>query len=258
MDITKRATSASHARRRQLAFEAADRVIGVSRFIVDALLAAGCPEHKVRLHYIGVDTTRFAPGTEPRSPTEVLFVGRLVDKKGVIHLLRAMSQVRAALPGAELTIAGDGRLRATLEDEARRLGVPTRFLGVQTPEQVHALMCRAAVLAGPSVPDASGNAEGLPITFLEAQACGLPLVVSTSGGTGEGVVHGETGFLFEPQDEAALAQHLLTLLQDESLRRRMSAAARAHVLEHFDLARQTARLEDLYDDVRATTGASRA
>jgi glycosyltransferase involved in cell wall biosynthesis len=129
---------------------------------------------------------------------------------------------------------------------------------VQTPEQVHALMCRAAVLAGPSVPDASGNAEGLPITFLEAQACGLPLVVSTSGGTGEGVVHGETGFLFEPQDEAALAQHLLTLLQDESLRRRMSAAARAHVLEHFDLVRQTARLEDLYDDVRATTRGRRA
>jgi len=250
MDITVRAKTEAEAARRRAAFAAADRVIAVSRFIRDALLAAGCPAERITLHYIGVDTTKFTPATAPRSATEVLFVGRLVAKKGVIHLVRAMAAVRKAIPAAELVIAGDGPLRDGLATEAAQLGVPARFLGVQTPAQVQDLMRRAAVLAGPSIADDRGNAEGLPITFLEAQASGLPLVVSTSGGTGEGVVHGETGYLFSPGDETALATHLTALLADAALRERMSIAARAHMEAHFDLARQTAALEAIYDDVR--------
>lgn len=252
MDITVRAKTEAEAERRRRAFAVADRVIAVSQFIADALIAAGCPESKITLHYIGVDTTRFTPATEPRSATEVLFVGRLVEKKGVIHLVRAMAEVRRTVPAAELVIAGDGPLREPLAREAAQLGVPMKFLGVQTPEQVQQLMRRAAVLAGPSIADGRGNAEGLPITFLEAQSSGLPLVVSTSGGTGEGVVHGETGFLFAPGDEAALAEHLRALLGDAALRERMSRAARAHMEAHFDLAAQTAKLERVYDEVRAT------
>ncbi len=252
MDITVRAKTEAEAARRRAAFAAADRVIAVSAFIRDALLAAGCPAGKITLHYIGVDTTRFTPATAPRSATDVLFVGRLVEKKGVIHLVRAMAEVRKRVPTAELVIAGDGPLREGLARESTQLGVPVRFLGVQTPAQVQELMRRAAVLAGPSIADGRGNAEGLPITFLEAQASGLPLVVSTSGGTGEGVRHGETGFLFAPGDEAALAGHLVALLGDSGLRDRMSAAARAHMEAHFDLARQTSRLESIYDEVRGT------
>lgn len=252
MDITVAARTAAEAERRRRAFAAADRVIAVSHFIADALRAAGCPEGKIVVHYIGVDTSRFTPGPAPRAAHEVLYVGRLVEKKGVTHLIRAMAEVRRAVPAAELTVAGDGPLREGLEREAAQLGVPARFLGVQTPAQVQELMRRAAVLCGPSIADARGNAEGLPITFLEAQACGLPLIVSTSGGTGEGIVHGETGFLFSPGDEALLAQQLRTLLGDPELRARMSVAARAHVERHFDLARQTAVLEGIYDEVRST------
>jgi glycosyltransferase involved in cell wall biosynthesis len=250
MDITVRAKTEAEAERRRRAFAAADRVIAVSQFIANALRAAGCPDEKITLHYIGVDTQKFTPATAPRSENEVLFVGRLVDKKGVIHLVRAMAAVRKSVPDASLTIAGDGPLREGLAREAEALKVPATFLGVQTPEQVQQLMRRAAVLAGPSIADNRGNAEGLPITFLEAQASGLPLVVSTSGGTGEGVVHGTTGFLFAPGDEEALAQHLTTLLGDSALRARMSEAAREHMVEHFDLRRQTGRLEGVYGELQ--------
>ncbi len=250
MDITVRARTEAEAARRRAAFAAADRVIAVSQFIKDALIAAGCPEERITLHYIGVDTAKFTPGTEPRSATEVLFVGRLVEKKGVIHLVRAMAEVRRAVPAAELVIAGDGPLREGLAREAAQLGVPARFLGVQTPAQVQGLMRRAAVLAGPSIADERGNAEGLPITFLEAQASGLPLVVSTSGGTGEGVRDGVTGYLFSPGDEAVLAARLTALLQDAGLRERMGVAAREHMTANFDLVRQTARLEELYARLR--------
>lgn len=252
MDITVAAKTAAERDRRRRAFAAAHRVIAVSGFIADACRAAGCPEEKLTIHHIGVDTAKFAPGAAERATDQVLFVGRLVEKKGVIHLVRALEAVRRTVPGAHLVVAGDGPLREGLAREAAQRGVPVRFLGVQSPAEVQELMRRATVLCGPSIADTRGNAEGLPITFLEAQACGLPVVVSASGGTAEGLVDGETGFLFAPGDEAALARHLVRLLGDRALQQRMSAAARAMVVARFDLVRQTARLEAIYDEVRSS------
>jgi colanic acid/amylovoran biosynthesis glycosyltransferase len=249
MDITVRPTSQAEVRRRRQAFALADRVLCVSDFLGDKLREAGCPPEKVQTLYTGVDITRFVPTDAPPEPAQVLFVGRLAAKKGVIHLLRAMSEVQQAVPDAEVVIAGDGDLRAPLEAEAAARGLRARFLGVQTPAQVNALMQRATVVCGPSVVDARGNAEGLPFTFLEAQACGCPVVVSTSGGTGEGVADGETGFLFAPGDEVALARHLIAVLTDPERRARMSRAARQRMVERFNLERQTRVLERIYDGV---------
>ena len=250
MDITVRAGSRGELTRRAEAFAAATRVIAVSHYIAGMVRAAGCPEEQIVVHYIGTDTGYFTPGTAPKHAARVLFVGRLVAKKGVIHLVRAMREVQRAVPEAELVLAGDGDLRASLEWEARAAGVRATFLGVQRPEQVRTLMREATVVAGPSIADARGNTEGLGMVFIEAQACGTPVVVSTSGGAGEGVVDGETGLHFAPGDEAALARHLIALLRDPARRERMGAAARAHVLRRFDLRTQTARLEALYDAVR--------
>lgn len=250
MDITVRAGSEAEVSRRRAAFANADRVIAVSHFIAQRVRDAGCPPEKVVVHYIGVDTTFFAPGEAPRAENRVLFVGRLVEKKGVIHLLRAMAAVQRELPRTEVVIAGDGDLRPMLEREAQLLGVRATFLGVQTPAQVRALMQEATIVAGPSIADRRGNDEGLGMVFVEAQACGTPVVVATSGGAGEGVVDGETGLLFTPGDEAALASHLLTLLHDGARRREMGVAARAHIERRFDLRRQTAELEALFDTVR--------
>ena len=251
MDITVTPRSGAEVRRRHRAFAMADQVLCVSEFLAQKLREAGCPPEKIQVHYTGVDTTTFVPSGEPPVPDQVLFVGRLAAKKGVIHLLRAMVTVQRQVPNAECVIAGDGDLRAELEAAATQLGVRARFLGVQTPAQVNTLMQRATVLCGPSVVDARGNAEGLPFTFLEAQACGCPVVVSTSGGTAEGVVDGETGYCVAPGDEAALADRLLRILTDPARRAQMSVAARAHMERAFNLRTQTAVLEGIYDAVVA-------
>ncbi|MGA1359667.1 MAG: glycosyltransferase [Gemmatimonadaceae bacterium] len=251
MDITVTPRSQAEVRRRRRAFAMADRVLCVSEFLARKLREAGCPPEKIQVHYTGVDVTKFVPSGEPPVPDQVLFVGRLAAKKGVIHLLRAMVTVQRTVPHAECVIAGDGPLRGELEGAAAALGVRARFLGVQTPAQVNALMQRATVLCGPSVVDARGNAEGLPFTFLEAQACGCPVVVSTSGGTAEGVADGETGYCVAPGDEGALADRLLRILTDPARRAQMSQAARAHMERAFNLRTQTAVLEGIYDDVIA-------
>ena len=251
VDITSIARTDAQRRRRQAIFRAADRTLAVSHFIAGALRDQGCPAEKIVVHYIGVDTEFFSPSSRRRSPHQVLFVARLVPKKGLVHLIRAMERVQQRVPEAELLVAGDGPLRAELEKDAAARGVRATFLGVQTPAQVRELMRGAALLCGPGVVATSGDAEGLGIIFLEAQAVGLPVVASTSGGIAEGVVDGETGLLHTPGDEAALAEQIVTLLTDADRRRRMGEAGRAHVLRSFDLRRQTRSLENLYDDVTA-------
>lgn len=249
MDIAVRRTGAGVRRRRAKIFATADRIIAVSDFIADRLRAAGCPESKLTVHYIGVDTNRFAPGDPADGHNaRILFAGRLVEKKGVIHLLRALPHVQQVVPTAELVVAGDGELRSTLETEARRLGVQGRFLGVQTSDQMRTLMRESAVLCAPSVVAKSGDAEGLGMVLVEAQATGTPVVAFDSGGAAESVVPGVTGFIVPERDEEALAKSLTEILAVPERRRRMSTAARAHVLENFDLIRQTAQLERIYDE----------
>jgi len=251
-DITVTPRTRRERRRRARVFAAAARVVAVSEFIAERLRENGCPPGKITRHFIGVDTERFAPGPEAdREPAQVLFVGRIVEKKGLVHLLRALPEVQRALPEVSLAIAGDGPLRAALEAEARDLGVRARFLGVLPPARVQELMRRTTVLCVPSLPAASGDDEGLGMVIVEAQASGAPVVISRSGGMPETVVDGVTGLIAPPGDERAIAAHLVALLSDRERRARFSAAARANVLEKFDLRRQTARLEELYDDVRA-------
>ena len=176
-----------------------------------------------------------------------MFVGRLVEKKGCVHLLHAMRMVEAQMPGARLVIVGDGPLRATLEAEVRASLRRCEFIGAASPQSVSDWMCRASVVAVPSVVAANGDSEGLCLVVCEAQAMGLPVVGFR--GPGIEVVDGEAGLLVPQRDENALAHALLALLRNEALAARMGEAGRGRVERLFNLRRQTALLEEQYDEV---------
>jgi glycosyltransferase involved in cell wall biosynthesis len=231
--------------------------IAVSEFIRRRMLERGFPEDRIVVHYIGVDTEFFRPDpTVVREPV-VLFVGRLLEFKGVTHLIAAMREVQARVPEAELVIAGSDVLREQLEHQARESGVRARFLGTIRPEEVRGWMNRARVLCVPSVTTASGRTEGLPTVVNEAQAMGLPVVGSVTAGIPEAVLDGQTGLLGREGDRAALAANLEVLLTDAALWDRLSVAGMQRARERFDLRRQTALLEDLYDAVRGRGPAAR-
>lgn len=236
------------------------RMIAVSAYIRDLLVARGWPAERLTVHHMGVDTTIFAPAPDATPLTErapvVFFAGRLIEKKGLEYLIDALRLVRATVPGAELVVAGTGPRQGALAKRAAAAGVPVRFLGRTPPEEVRAWMARAALYCMPSVRAADGDAEGLPTALVEAMACGLPVVATVHAGTPEAVVHGETGLLAAERDVAGLAAHLTALLGDGALRTRMGAAARTRVLAHFDHRRQAAVLEEIYDEVRATAVAN--
>lgn len=220
--------------------------LAVSEALRRRALARFYPPERTLIHYNGVDLADFPPG--PGGPNLILFVGRLVEKKGVEILLRAFAIVRRERPGAALAIIGEGPLRPRLE---RLAGESVRFLGRQPPDAVAGWMRRATVLAAPSVTARDGDAEGLPNVIVEAAASALPAIGTAHSGIPEAIVDGETGFLVAERDAEALAARLLAILGDPELRGRMGAAARALAERRFDLARQMRRLEEIYDQVTA-------
>jgi len=254
--------------RRRVSFQAASRVIAVSQFIRQSLIEMGCPPEKIVVHYTGIDLKLFQPDPAVERERIVLFVGRLVEKKGCRLLIEAISQLqnqlqkqfqrqRGALEKTQalkLVIIGEGGLRTQLESQAQALQSTTaafdyEFLGVRSPAEVRAWMNRAWLLCAPSLTAASGDAEGLGMVTLEAQAMGLPVVATRSGGIPEAVRDGQTGLLVPEQDVPALAQSMWRLLEDAALRDRLAASGRSHVEKHFNLDKNTAQLEALYDEV---------
>lgn len=250
---TGRAPRLRHYPRRLLTMALHPRVhfIAVSQAIREKAIAFGIPANKLTVNYTGVDTARFRPGSTPISkrPRRILFVGRLVEKKGAAYLIRAFSALRARYPDAELTIAGDGPLRADLECLALQLGVPVTFLGTVPHDEVKQLLDRSRVLCLPSVVAASGDAEGFGMVLLEAQACGVPVVSSALGGSTEGLLHGRSGFRFAEGDTPALEKHLALLLGNDEVLERMSREALAFVRQAFDLRTCTENLEAVYDEL---------
>ncbi|MGQ0660956.1 glycosyltransferase [Sphingosinicella sp.] len=228
-----------------------DLFLAVSNALRRRAIAQGFPAERTFTHYNGVDLRRFRPGAGGDGVT-ILHVGRLVEKKGTAVLLRAFARIRTAHPRARLAIVGDGPLRPQLERLAGELALnrSVTFWGALNSDEVAAQMRQVALLAAPSLTARDGDAEGLPQTIIEAMASGLPVVASDHSGNPEAVEDQQTGFLIPEQDSEALAARLDLLLDSAATRTAMGRAARQLVEARFDLARQTARLEALYDGLR--------
>jgi len=235
----------------------ADAVVTVSQYMREVLLRKGARAETLHVIGCGVDAHAVEVVPPPEQP-RLVFVGRLVEKKGVGDLLEALSGLDAA---PALDVVGDGPLRSALEARAEELRLPVTFHGVRSSEQVRQHLAAASVVVMPSKRSASGDSEGLGVTALEAAAAGRPLVGYRHGGLAEAVEHGVSGLLAEEGDIAGLREHLRALLSDRDARERLGVRARRRVEETFDADTLLTRLAGVYDDVlrmssRAGAGAS--
>ena len=166
---------------------AAEGLLAVSESLRAEMIALGMPEEKIRVHYTGVDLTQFVPAADRAaakvalgiSGPLILCVGALIERKGQGLALEALAQ----LPGATLSLAGDGPDRGTLMREAVRLDVAdrTRFLGARSPDEIGRLLAAADLMMLPS------RSEGLANAWVEAMACGTPVVTTDAGGAREAI-----------------------------------------------------------------------
>jgi len=181
------------------------------------------------------------PGTAP----VVLGVSRLVPRKGFDVLIDAVARLDQPV---HLALAGSGRDRARLARRAGKAGLGDRFhlLGRVPDEDLAAVYGAADVFAMCCRERWGGlEAEGFGIVFLEAAACGLPAVAGRSGGAGEAVEDGVTGFVVDPLDAGAVAGALTRLLEDPALRASMGIAARTRAETSFAYDGLAARLTAL-------------
>lgn len=228
-----------------------NRIIVQSNFLRDIVTSQhGMPAEKVTCIRHGVDLGEFVPGDSITEKRHVLYVGRLIERKGLPFLLRALSRLSERFPDLRLTVIGTGPMKYTYEAMAQELlGNRVKFLGAQPQAIVKDYLRRAYLFSMPSVTMPSGEAETLGVVFLESMAMKVPPVSFRSGGIPEVIVHGKTGFLAEERNIEELAHYLGILLENETLRHQMGEAGRRWVEQEFNLERQNAKLEALYDEV---------
>lgn len=216
----------------------ADLIVTVSQYSLQKLVQLyEVDEAKIRVVPNGVDTQKFKP-TEDCSGIKdvvdgdsehvVLFVGNLIPRKGLHYLIEAAKHVTEELEETKFVVVGDGPLKSHLIEYSREQGVADNFvfLGSVPDDLLHRLYSCADVFASPSIQ------EGQGITLLEAQATGKPVVAFNVTAIKEVVKNKETGLLVEP-DSRELADALLTLLPNQSLREKLGRSGREFVTKTY-------------------------
>lgn len=239
--------------------DAVDHVSTISDYTRSKIAPALSPAARARMINLPppIDVERFRPiddhrsgdhatgdhatgdhGTSPRKT--VIAVGRMVRQKGFETLLEAWAlgsiDQRSIDHDARLVLVGDGPRQAVLRRLCRQLGLESsvHFAGRVPRERVPGLLRQADVFALPVRTRLAGlNPEGLGMSFLEAAASGLPVIVGRSGGAPETVIDGRTGYVVEPDDPWAVAERIDHLLADPARARTMGAAGRAYVTDRY-------------------------
>ena len=224
----------------QRLFERADLAMAISRYGREKLLEFGCPEKKILVHHMGVDTKRFAMSAgrfSVKSGCGLLSVSRLVEKKGIVDALNAVALLVRDGMACRYMIAGDGPLRPDLEARVRVLGISghVHFLGSRTTDQVRQLMSDADIFLAPGIKAANADEEGIPVTLMEAMASGLPVVTTLTGGVGELIEDGRTGFVVPVKDAQALAEKVRFILASPDKAAEVADNARRWILEQYEV-----------------------
>ena len=193
----------------------------------------------------GVDEKHFRPGIDSSKLRDklglgdrpvIVVVGRLVHRKGQDRLIESLPLIHQAVPKAALLICGQGPLRPELEKKVTELnlGNDVIFAGRVSWEDLPHYISVGDLFAMPSRNRLGGlEVEGLGIVYLEASACGLPVIAGNSGGAPDAVIEGETGFVVDGNSTVEISQRIIQLLQDPSLRMRMGARGRIWVEERW-------------------------
>ena len=244
VDFRLKGNSLSRWKHRQV-----DCFIAASEAIRRILIADGVPEdHAVTVHE-GIDVERVA-SVPPIDVHEVFWlphhapvvgnVAALVPHKGQRYLIEAAHLVVQEVPDARFVILGEGELREQLERQVRDHHLEKHVLLPGFRTDVMGCLKSFDLFVMSSV------TEGLGTSLLDAMACSRPIVATTAGGIPEVIADGETGLLVPPRDHAAMANAIVTLLNDAPRRARMGAAGLARVRERFTVERMVAETAAVY------------
>ena len=262
-EISTRARYDQSGQRRRRAFSAANGIVAVSRFTQDTLTRMfHVPPGKIELVSNGVDRDRFVP--RPRSAHLVaryalqrrpvlLTVSRLYARKGIDRVIESLPAVLHRFPDLVYLIVGEGSYRPELERLvlAHGLGRNVVFAGAVPDHALtdHYSLGDAFIMANREMPD--GETEGFGLVFLEANACGLPVIAGRAGGSVDAVTDQVNGLVVDGDDVAAIAAAIIRMFDDDALRNALRAGGTA-VAARSGWDRRVAQFLGFCDRLRET------
>jgi glycosyltransferase involved in cell wall biosynthesis len=210
----------------------------VSKAMKKTVVDMGVAPDKVEVIPMGVDLKGLFtpdPGVQ-RKTDELLFVGRLVEKKGVQFLLEAMPAVLKKHSTVRLILAGSGPMEQELRQQAQRLQISDRvsFLGMVSQTELPAMYRKATLAIFPFIVAKSGDQEGFGLVQVEAMGCECPIIAGDLPAIHDIVIHEENGLIVESGNIRALADAIIQTLDDKDLRLKLAEKARMQVMERFD------------------------
>jgi len=218
-------------------FRSCDAIVAVSHAVRDCILAMGISPEKISVIPMGVDLKNlFTPANVHRHEKSLLFVGRLVSKKGIHVLIEALPQVLSRYPDVSLTIVGSGPDEALARHRVKELALETKvhFTGAVPHELLPEYYQSSSIFVFPSIVDPSGDTEGLGLVMVEAMGCGCTVIASDLPAVHDVIKDRETGILVQPNDPAALAGKIINLLDNPSECIRIGKAGRDFAAQRFD------------------------
>lgn len=229
-----------------------DKAVAISRHTAEDVRGLAGVNAEVIPYGVGLPSPALAAASAagaapPPSPFTVLFVGRLVERKGVDVLLDAAAGLKPR-HDFRVVIVGEGPERPGLEARAAELGVTqvVQFRGRVSAEELVRAYATSHVCVLPAVVDRRGDTEGLGVVLLEAMTYGVPVIGSNVGGITDIVTDGETGLLVPPGDAEALMAAITRLKHDPALTAKLGAAGPPHVRERFTWDAIVAKWEAVY------------
>jgi glycosyltransferase involved in cell wall biosynthesis len=229
--------------------EQSDRVVAISEYTAREIRQLTPVPVEVIPYTVGLERMPERPPRRDENgrPFSVLFVGRLIERKGVSCLIRALGRVDDRRVRA--LIVGEGPERRRLEELARAEGLAGRveFWGRVSNERLRDAYAAADAFVLPSVVDSRGDTEGLGVVLLEAMNYRVPVIGSNIGGIPDIVIDGHSGLLVPPNDVGALAEAIRRLVGSPELARALGEAGYRHLRQRFSWETIIDRWERLYD-----------
>lgn len=224
-----------------LALRKASHVIALSNELKTATIRFGVAADNITVIPNGVNISQFPVGSTEGRKNQLIFVGSLIERKGVNYLIQAMASLVASQPDIRLIIVGEGKDRVLLEELTKQLGLQESiiFMGTQSQEKVSELMRESRLFILPSIE------EGQGVVLVEALASGTPSIGSRVGGIPD-VITPDVGKVVDAGDVQGLAAAIVSFLIDNGLWETASANARIRAERHYDWHSLTERMIEIY------------
>lgn len=220
------------------------------------LISLGCPEQKLVIHHLGVDTNKFAyheRHIEPSGKIKFLCVGRFVEKKGMIYAIKAFSKLSSEHKNIEFRIIGDGEMMKEIEALIHDLELQNKviLLGPQPHSRVIEEMNRSQIFILPSITAKNNDKEGTPTVLMEAQTTGMSVISTYHAGIPEVVINGISGYLVKEKDINSLYEKMDYLIRHPELWDKLGKNGRKHIEENYNISKQVVILEGIYKRLMA-------